>query len=749
MKSIRKTSLKQQASQTSLIFEKNLSKTTYYTPDQVVQWLFVSGAANAPEYCNRNKNTGEGSYLSISASFDTESSSFYIGDKKSGCMYVWMLGLNGLCLIGRTWSELQEVLSVISEKLSLDPEGKKLIIYVHNLSWDFQWMRKWISWYKVFSTGIRKPVYAVSVKGIEFRCSYQLSGYSLQSVGEHLSKHPITKAVGELNYDLIRHSKTPLTAEEIDYCLRDIKVVMAYIQEQIEIEGNITKIPMTKTAYVRRFCRNACFYGLEEHRIKWKRYQYRQMIMKLTLTPEEYKQAKRAFAGGFTHTSAFKANKIIYNVYHKDIRSSYPTTLICEMLPMSPAQSIVVESIEQFERLCNLYRVMTDIEIEDLNSIFWADHYISSSHCWYKEEALLDNGRVVRAKKVCLTITDADYFIIKRTYSGKIRFFNTRYYIKDYLPTDLVLAILDLYGAKTELKDVAEAILDYNLKKGMLNSTFGMAVTDICRPEIEYEEEWKSPKEPDLEEQIEKYNTSETRFLSYLWGVWCTSLSRAHVWAGILHLQGDYIYSDTDSIFYLHKNAHEKWFAHYDQVITDMAYRAMDYHNLPRELVKPKTIKGKEKIIGVWDDEPVAYEFKSLGAKRYIQRFYHKERFNKKKGRMVVEDCIELTVSGLNKKIVVPYLIRQYGFKNVLKNFSNHLYIPKRCTGKKVHTYIDGEEGDVLDGIITDYLGNTAEYHELSAIHLEDADYSLSLSREYADFLTQTSYSNGHNMYRV
>ena len=60
------------------------------------------------------------------------------------------------------------------------------------------------------------------------------------------------------------------------------------------------------------------------------------------------------------------------------------------------------------------------------------------------------------------------------------------------------------------------------------------------------------------------------------------------------------------------------------------------------------------------------------------------------------------------------------------------MYVPSEYSGKLTHTYIDTERR----GILEDYTGRRGEYHELSAVHLEGSDYSLSLSQEYADFLS-------------
>ena len=91
---------------------------------------------------------------------------------------------------------------------------------------------------------------------------------------------------------------------------------------------------------------------------------------------------------------------------------------------------------------------------------------------------------------------------------------------------------------------------------------------------------------------------------------------------------------------------------------------------------------------------------------------------------------INITVAGVNKKTAVPYLVKTYGNK-IFNAFTNDLTIPKEYTGKMTHTYIDERR----TGTITDYLGNTNTYDEYSGVHLENAEYSLSLSQAYIDFL--------------
>ena len=67
----------------------------------------------------------------------------------------------------------------------------------------------------------------------------------------------------------------------------------------------------------------------------------------------------------------------------------------------------------------------------------------------------------------------------------------------------------------------------------------------------------------------------------------------------------------------------------------------------------------------------------------------------------------------------------------VMLYFSENLFIPKEFTGKQTLTYIDVEK----ELLVTDYLGNTAKCKEYSAIHMEPASYSFSISDAYRSYL--------------
>lgn len=655
-------------------------------------------------------------YFNCPASFDIESTSF-IDDagEKSAIMYEWTFGLNGAVIIGRTWVEFVNMISELCEALQLSKE-RRLVVYVHNLAFEFQFIRKLFVWEKVFSLETRKPIEALTDSGIDFKCSFLLSGYSLAKIGKDLQKYPVEKLVGDLDYSLCRHTETPLTEKELQYCVNDVKIVMAYIQETIENDGGITKIPLTKTGYVRNFCRNHCFY--KDGKVckgSYQRFNYRELITSMTLTVPEYKQLKRAFQGGYTHANPFRSGEICENVSSDDFTSSYPAVMVAEMFPMSSSEEVKITSRDQFLNCISNYCCLFDVEIIGLRSAFYYDSYLSRSRCIEAVNAVCQNGRVVAADRIFTTMTEQDYLIMRKCYFWKsFRVGNFRRYKKDYLPTDFVKSILMLYEKKTTLKNVEGAEVDYLKSKEMLNSCYGMTVTDIVRDTITYIDKWDA-QTPDYETAIDKYNKNSNRFLFFPWGVWVTAYARRNLWSGIIAVGHDYVYSDTDSIKCLNRAKHQPYFDKYNTLITEQLKRACDYHGIEYTAIAPQTKAGKIKPLGVWDFEGTYSRFKTLGAKRYM---------TEENGK------ISITVSGLNKRVCVPYLQDRFG-NNVFESFNDDLYIPAEFTGKNTHTYIDAEQ----HGIITDYLGNAAEYHELSSVHLAPADYSLSITQEYANYI--------------
>lgn len=667
------------------------------------------------EFVNRGKTEA---ISNVPAVFDIEASSFIQDGQKCGCMYAWVFGINGKCIRGRTWEEFMDVIDKVVKYYHLS-ERKHLIVYVHNLAYEFQWIQKRFKWLNVFALDKREPVYAITTRGIEFRCSYVLSGMSLSKVGENLTKYKVKKMVGDLDYYKLRHPETPLTDKEWGYILNDGLVVMAYIQELIEREGSIRNLPITKTGFVRKLFREKTLAGENK-------FTYGKLIRRLNLSLEDYKQLKRTYIGGFTHANHIEVGKVCKNVSSYDFTSSYPAVMVAEKYPMTKPMKVTPKDEEDLQRYLSKYACMFDLTLWDVEPTFDYEHYISRSHCIECEDYVLDNGRVVRASKLTTSVTELDYDIICKNYKwSKMAISNFKIMYLDYLPKDYIKTVLDLYVSKTTLKGVEGKEVEYQVSKENVNSSYGMTVTDPCRCEIEYSmaDGWLS-EIPDYEEVLDKYNKSTQRFLYYAWGVWITAYARHNLWSGIFEFGKDYIYSDTDSLKVYNREKHEKYINKYNKDIVKKIETCLDYYEIPLEMAKPKTIKGQEKPLGVWDFEGDYEKFKTLGAKRYMY---------------VQKDVLHITIAGVGKSAGAEYLMWKYkNVDNVLKHFDEYLIFPssygkegKNASGKLCHTYVD----KYVSGNVADYLGNVGHYEEYSFVYLEPTEYSLSLDVAFKNYL--------------
>ena len=377
----------------------------------------------------------------------------------------------------------------------------------------------------------------------------------------------------------------------------------------------------------------------------------------------------------------------------------------------------LVENIESDEELfmyLNNYCCMFDVTLKDLTPKVDFDHPISASKLIQSLGVTKDNGRVISAESLTVSVTEQDFFVIMEFYNwdwDAMEIANFRIYEKGYLPTAFVKAILKLYKDKTVLKGIEEELINYMISKNMLNAAYGMIVTDIVREIIEYENDLFQSTKPDLEEAIEKYNKGIKRFLYYPWGVWVTSYARANLFSGILACGKDYVYSDTDSIKVLHPEQHMDYIEKYNQGVMEKLKLAAEFHKIDISEFSPLNRKGEPKPIGVWDFEGIYDRFKTVGAKRYMYE---------QNGEW------HLTVAGVNKKKAMEYILKNYA--DPFDGLDEGLIVPGEYSGRLLLDYCNDEP---CSGVVTDYLGVEGEFSELSYIHMEPTTYELTYSMDY------------------
>lgn len=700
-------------------------------------------------------NRKEIQYCTTIASFDIEVSSVYINGEKRSIPYIWQIAIQDYVFYGRHFDDIVEMFDTLHKIFDTNSD-KRLIVWVHNLAYEFQFIRKYFKWLDVFLLDERKPIKALSEIGIEFRCSYLLSGMSLADLGSKgIHQGKVQKMVGDLDYSLIRHEKTKLTDEELLYCINDVLVVVEYITEQVNelYEGCITKLPATKTGAVRIYVRSLT----SDNEDSYIKSSYRDKISRLTVELREYLCLTRAFAGGFTHANPNYIGSIIENVASADISSSYPAVLCMEKFPMSKGKYITINGdYSIFDKAMETGLLVFDVGFRNVKSKYDFEHILQSAKCTRKRKAKIDNNRIVSAEEIVTTMTSVDFKEFVKYYDfDEMAIDGFWYYEADYLPRELVEAILRLYVDKTKLKDVGQDLL-YMLKKSNLNSVYGMMVMAILRELVEYDDEngifkiteakfsecvdkeviknvedlynntfnkvFGKDQVYNMYLSVKKYNETYSRFLFYPWGVFVTSYARQRLQDFILKTANDHVYSDTDSDKFMNVENHLQDIEDFNREIDKKIDAICDHYFFDKSMYYPEDIKGVKHPLGYFENETGDHpyrRFKTLGAKRYLV-----EKWNKKKQDYEVE----VTCAGVNKKKGSKYIASQ---DEPFVFFDDYMTIGPANSGKTTAAYIDTEE----EFDCTDYNGVTDHCIVKSGIHIEPTSFELKIDPSFKRFL--------------
>lgn len=198
-------------------------------------------------------------YLKQPVFLDTETSWNHDTENPLAWVYQWCMEFNGQYCIGRYVFDLIREFRKIYDYYELG-DKKRLVIYVHNLSYDHQYIYKQL--YKEFGApeilAIKShKILIARYGGLEFRCTWLLSNMSLDQWGAKLQA-PVRKMVSAIDYDVIRYPDDKLTYTDWLYMVNDVAALKCntYL-EMINECDTVANVPFTSTGYVRRDCRTA------------------------------------------------------------------------------------------------------------------------------------------------------------------------------------------------------------------------------------------------------------------------------------------------------------------------------------------------------------------------------------------------------------------------------------------------------------------------------------------------------------
>lgn len=626
--------------------------------------------------------------------FDIETSQVYISeeDRYETFMYHFQFCVGNEVIFGRTFNELIDFLNRLD---MMRKDKRKIVVYVHNLAYEFQFIKTFIEFNNIFAID-EHVVLKASNDIFELRCSYKLSNMSLQKFIENTPNHYYIKGKGDLDYRKLRTPSTVLTPLENGYCYNDVKAMYHAIDFLLK-EDTLSSIPLTSTGYVRRECRTAM-----------KTREDRKTFLKSKITLPIYKKLKLTFRGGNTASNRYHTNYILNEVHSRDISSSYPYVMMSEKYPVGKFMYTTIDNIEDLNyynrKYCTIGKyIFINMRLKKSTIPI---PYLSHSKCIkIDSECVCYNGRVMNCNYLETYITNIDFDIIDSMYDYDELYVEDFYFSrKDYLSKNLRKKILHYFELKSKLKGNEEQFYYYMKSKNRLNSIYGMFVSSLVHDVIEFNEKEsrlikKEVNELEEQKELDKYNSSYNSFLNYQQGVFVTAYARRRLQQAIDKIGIDTVYVDTDSV---------KYIGNYDCVFNELnaeVYKKMKEVNVP-------FFVGKD-IMGIWDVEPMYDEFITLGAKKYCY---------------MINGKLGITVSGLNKQKAPIELEKKGGITQFKNGFTFYDSGSKNVEYKhELSHYINVNNEKILTG---------------SYINMFEGTYTLGITNTMLNIIDNISLDN-------
>lgn len=548
---------------------------------------------------------------------------FWEDYEKVSICWIWQCAVEYNCYIGR---ELETFIDFLKELDKVTKHVKK-IIYIHNASFEFQFLRNVLCIDSVFARHKRKPM-KFECGNYEFRCSYMLTRMSLEKWAKEKNfKHQ--KLVGNLDYNVLRTPLTKIDKEkELPYCLEDVLIMIEGLHEYKEKYEHYYNIPLTQTGEIRRRVKKA----LSKNE-KW----LQNCTRCLPSTLDDYKELLKILWGGYVHASYQLSGKVLIDVGSFDEKSAYPWAMLSEKYPVSPF--IKTKFDEKY--LSDDTKIWyAKVKFFKLKTTCW-NTYISKSKCEYIVKGKYDNGRLIYADELEIWVTNVDFEIINFAYtfdSYEVSIF--KYARADYFPDELRLLILEEFEAKTVYKDREGFETLYAKAKEFINAIYGMALTkDITDEIIWAKNDWgkNTLTEKMFYDKIAKKSKYLTNnFITFAQGLFVPAYARRNLWRMILKVDENLAYSDTDSNKVIEWEEMLHFYEEYNRKVEKRQEEIAQDLGVDISKFRPVSINGEVQSIGTFEFEKVYDEFKTLGSKRYAF---------KEKGKSE----IRITIAGISK----------------------------------------------------------------------------------------------------
>lgn len=611
----------------------------------------------------------------------------------------------------RTPEEFIEYITDLSKRMKLSTE-RRLVIYIHNASYDLSYLLPYIQKYypgkderHCIMHGEHKIIQYYQ-GGLEFRCSYLLSGVSLEKWSKEMNvEHQ--KQVGLYDYDAIIYQDTQLDADSLTYDEYDVLAMHECFDKQLEAHGDyIASVPLTSTGYSRRLLRNNC-----EHDKNYRQ----EFFLDNMLDIDSMLMSLEGYAGGYTHNNRYKKSTVQISyaieegilkgrIKHRDFRSHYPSQL--RTYPMPWGRPELYYDIRDHDSYFALHN--HDINIDEIIDMY-PDYFCmcairidgmilkdmkitmpfmqrSKMKDMDVKRYLCDNGRLVTCIGSFTTYVDnLTLKILRQQYNFDYTIIQVYRFKTKPCPKPISDTIDKLFKDKSDYKIIwkkcqkeygefhpktIEAAFRLLQSKKLLNSIYGCLATMPLRNEYDLDFEHYNQDTGELdpflvvnelktrglkEEALNDFYKKRSSFLHYPVGVACTAAARYELYEYITTIGYDKVlYVDTDSIFYL------------TDAETESRVEAL---NAEKNKKAPyiTNINGERIYYDVFEEEPNIIAFKGLHSKCYGYITENNEM------KLVVAGVPERTLIGMKDDKPI-YLTREEEIKGISKDLKLGAY---------------------------------------------------------------------------
>lgn len=644
-------------------------------------------------------------YWDLKCGFDIETTTYI--DK--AYMYIWQIGINNKAFFGNTWEEFNDCLIIINDYIECLNRQKakekhkkefkaQAICFIHNIAFEWQFVRKEIPVTDVFLKSLREPLYFES-NNIKFLDSYQITHMSLAKLAKRYCS--TQKMVGDIDYTILRNANEGqnLTNKEKKYCENDVLILCEFAEYYFNKYLSNNELIYTETSIVRHSLKKAF---KEQNKIS------KQDIFEMypTTFNEYLMYMEYLFAGGWVKSSVDAFGKILSNIKCKDITSSYPAQIAHRYYPISKFKSIKIDSKQKFNNMLNKYCCILDVTLFNVKKT--TIHSIISTSKIVNTDTgriLVDNGRIAEVEKVRLLMTELDWDIFNKFYEYdkfKIVINSFKIAVRGKLPSYVVSTMLDAYERKEELKLQGK---DYFNEKCFVNMFYGCFVTKIHK--FNY-----IVKNGEITKELnDYYKQIRSSVLSPFWGIWCTSWARFQELSAVYANADCVVYGDTDSV--KGHNMPDDYFNNYNAEQIEKNKKLCEKYNKNFELIKE---------LGCWDSEPTYQLFKTIGCKRYIGFDENNKLSVTIAG--VPKGTLEKIV-GINPDKDKKYYTNSQKALEVMDLLKDGQSFSNCKTGA---TYNDNEHSDIINGELM---------VSKSSVAINNIDFTIKVSNEYNDYINQ------------